>query len=936
MKLNPSLFSWSLALHAILTCALGTGLNFIPPPFDSSGLAVFGMGVAVYAALRFSPYLSIPISLIISAPLWLNDGSIVGKESLTLLPLVISLFGYEKSMKQVIKVGGGFWSIVFLPILVLEHALYDGDNANVLFSGVLVTWISGVFGLLTGHFAHIAMVGFRQKASLKSERVSLHFLLGYFFSGSFFVASMAVIYLSVTMFQHQQESQIHRYMSQRTQVIEYQLSDFIRRHQNAVTGAAQVLSNEALSPNFNEAADAQLGILASRNPEFLTFLVADKDGDITQAYPPSLLQKAIMDGFPNVAYRPYFYEVMQSGQPYLSNVFQGSGFGNDPIIAISAPILNKDGIPKGIVEGSLSLKSFQSIDALNIPGFLMLIEDAKGEVIYASSGLDITPLSKAPLYGCEPNCKPEVKGGPLGKVWLRFAADLSSVDWKVSYYYDTRQLLSLLSGYLLKDLLLLLALSAFGTFTGYVVARMVGAPIRRLVAYIAEFNPSQKTQSKVPQLSLHIQELASLSDEFMSLEARLLDAFDELEKARSNEQYLNIELSKFNQSLEARIDEKTQHLALALKEAEAANTAKTQFLANMSHEIRTPMNGIIGSCELILENELPSQVKARAETIARSANNLLMILDSILDWSKIESGKMQLDITSTEIKALINASCELYRFTAEAKGVSIELGISDDVPEHLNIDTVKLSQILNNLLSNAVKFTRQGKVSVNVSYNSGILKVAVQDTGVGIESSKLNVIFDKFEQADASITRDFGGTGLGLAISKGLIELMGGELSVDSVVGQGTTFTFTLPCSQGEQVAKIAPQAALSLPDKLRILLAEDNDINAGIVMEMLASENVKCIRAVNGAEAVNAEKRYDFDVVLMDCQMPVMDGYTATKLIRKEGRNKDDIIIIALTANAFSEDKAACLAAGMNTHLSKPIRKKVLFDCIARELARV
>ncbi len=165
--------------------------------------------------------------------------------------------------------------MLFLPILVLEHALYDGDNANVLFSGVLVTWISGVFGLLTGHFAHIAMVGFRQKMSLKSERVSLHFLLGYFFSGSFFVASMAVIYLSVTMFQYQQESQIHRYMSQRTQVLEYQLSDFIRRHQNAVTGAAQVLSNEALSPNFNEAADAQLGILASRNPEFLTFLVTE-------------------------------------------------------------------------------------------------------------------------------------------------------------------------------------------------------------------------------------------------------------------------------------------------------------------------------------------------------------------------------------------------------------------------------------------------------------------------------------------------------------------------------------------------------------------------------------------------------------------------------------------------------------------------------------
>ena len=929
-------FSWSSALQALVVCALGAGLNALEPPFDSSGIATFGVGAAVYASLRFSPFLSVPIALIISLPMWLSEGSIVGKESLTLLPIVLSFFGYDKSLRQVIKVGAGFWSIVFLPVLLLEHSLYDSDNVNMLFSGVLVTWVSGVFGLVTGHFAYLAIYGLKRQTSNKSERVSLHFLLGYFFAGCFFVASMAVIYLSVSLFQHQQEQQIHSYMKQRVKVLEFQLSNFMRHHQNAIISTAQVLSNSVSENNLEGTAAANLQIVASHNPEFLTFLVANESGDITHAYPPSMLEKARKNGLPNVSYRPYFYEVMQSGAPFLSNVFQGRGFGNDPIVALSAPILDSNGVPRGIVEGSLSLKSFNAIDDLSLGGFSMLIEDQKGEVIYASDALAMQPLTKAPFYSCEPKCGVEVNGKTQGKTWLRFTENLSFANWKVSYYFDKRLLQALMSSYLLKDLLLLLALSAFGTFTGYVVAKMVGAPIRRLIRYIADFEPNQKNGNKAPQRALHIQELSSLSDEFTSLETRLLGAFDELKKAREIEQELNKELNVLNQSLEQRIEEKTEHLALALKEAEAANVAKTQFLANMSHEIRTPMNGIIGSCDLMLDNALPEHIAARAKTISRSATNLLIILDSILDWSKIESGKMPCDIQRCDIRELLQASCELYRYTAQIKGYDIALNISNNVPEILNIDAGKIAQVVNNLLSNATKFTNDGEVSVNVSYAHQGLKVSVIDTGIGIASDKLHLIFEKFEQADASTTRHFGGTGLGLAISKGLIELLGGELYVESELGKGTTFTFHIPATVSQGDIPERRSALLSLPRNIRVLLAEDNDINADIVMEMLKSENIKCLRTKNGQDAVNAEKKHDFDVVLMDCQMPIMDGHTASSLIRKEGRNKDDIKIIALTANAFIEDKNACLAAGMNAHLSKPIRKQVLFDCIARELASV
>ena len=927
--------TWSLAFQIFLTCLIGIGLNSLKAPFDSTGIAVFGVGAAVYAALRFPPYISIVLSLFVCAPLWLEDGSIVGKESLTLLPIVLSVFGYERSLKQVIKFGAGFWSVVFVPILLLEHSLYDITNINLLISGVLVTWVSGVFGLISGHFAFLSFHGLKRQTSYKSERVTLHFLFGYFFSGCFFVASMSVVYLSVSMFQRQQERQLHSYMNQRVEVLEYQLGDFIKQHQNAIASAAQTLSSVFEPQAFDFAANTQLRVLASQYPEFLTFLVADHNGDITQAYPSQLLKKAQSVGLANVANRPYFYQVLQSGTPFVSNVFKGRGFGNDQIVAISAPILGAQDTHQGIVEGSLSLKSFSKIDALSLNGFHMLIEDSEGVVVFASEGLNLKPLTPAPVYDCEIACH-EVVDPVTGITWINASRDLAVVDWRVSYYFDKRGLLGMMSSYLLKDLLLLLVLSAFGTVTGIVIARMIGVPIRGLIRYIAAFDPTRNDRVKVPQHTFHIQELSSLSDEFISLENRLLGAFDALGKARENERHLNVELNELNQSLEVRIEEKTQHLARALMEAEAANTAKTQFLANMSHEIRTPMNGIIGSCELLLEQDLSPEALSRATTISHSANNLLMILDSILDWSKIESGKMLVDLSDTNSRELFNASCELYRHSARVKGLDIKLEIDAKVPDILLVDAGKLGQVLNNLLSNAVKFTHSGEITVSITYSEQGLNVTVNDTGIGIAMDKLQVIFEKFEQADASTTRHFGGTGLGLAISKGLVELMGGSLSVESEVGKGTRFIFTIPCESGQSRVESTNVISTVLPSELRVLLAEDNDINAEIVMQMFASENIKCLRTKNGEQAIQAEKKHHFDVILMDCQMPVMDGQTASRKIREEGRNKDDVIIIALTANAFNEDVKACLAAGMNAHLSKPIRKSVLFDCIARELARV
>ncbi|GEA10215.1 ATP-binding protein [Alteromonas sp. KUL49] len=931
------------ALHVAIICLVGVVLNILPAPFDSTGISVFGMGAAIYAALRFRPVIAIPVSLVISLPLWFMDSANIGAESLTFLPIVVSALCFQKSFRVVIRVGVVLWSIIFLPILLFEHAVSDlttlsSDHTmhlGMMLSGVLVTWVSGLFGLISGQFAYVAFNGLDKASSYSKEQVSLRFLFSYFFSGCFFFAATAVIYLSVHLYQAQQESQINYYMQQRIDVLEQQLSEFLKVHQKAISLSANTLSTTP-SERFSTVTPAQLESLSVHYPEFLTYLVTDDAGEITYAYPPDVLEKARASGFANVAHRPYFSEPMRTGSYFISNVFQGTGFGNDPIVALSAPILNNNDEPVGIVEGSLSLKSFEVIDQLSLSGFSLLIEDQKGDVIYASSPLRLPPLSKSPSYDCDPNCDAKIENGMQGKTWLRFVGELPDVGWRVSYHFDYRGLMVAMSNYLLKDLILLILLSGLGSFAGFMVARLFNQPIQNLIQYIGAFNPKIEFNQKRPSLpSLSIRELAQLNDEFTRHERRLVDAFEDLEFARIKEQELNRELASLNTSLEGRIKEKTQHLAEALDEAKAAGVAKSQFLANMSHEIRTPMNGIIGSCELALEDDLPAGTRKRIEVISRSAANLLLILDSVLDWSKIEAGKVLVDNQPTNLRHLLEASLALYEHLAKQKSIFLTLQVDDALPLFLNTDSGKISQIVNNLVSNAIKFTQQGGVAVKARYRKQHLTITVSDTGIGIPKHKQETIFEQFEQADASTTRNFGGTGLGLAISKGLIERLEGTVTLSSRDGEGTRFVVSIPCEEVADHSTSTSQGKASLPSSLFVLLAEDNDINAEIVVSMLDKQGIRADRAVNGAEAVAMAEQQAYDVILMDCQMPVMDGLLAAREIRLASKENQQTPIIALTANAFAEDKQACYDAGMNAHLSKPIRKDVLFECIAEQMSQ-
>lgn len=371
-------------------------------------------------------------------------------------------------------------------------------------------------------------------------------------------------------------------------------------------------------------------------------------------------------------------------------------------------------------------------------------------------------------------------------------------------------------------------------------------------------------------------------------------------------------------------------LVSARRHAEQAARAKSEFLANMSHEIRTPMNGVLGFAELLLQGDLPSEQRRQAEMIHDSGRSMMLLLNDILDLSKIEAGQIVINREPIDLHHLLRSCTSLHAAYAQRKGLELTFRKSDVLHRHILTDQLRLKQIVLNLIGNAVKFTETGKVEVSTAIAKDQLAITVADTGIGISEDRLGQIFNPFEQADSKTSRRYGGTGLGLSISRNLAELLGGTLTCSSRPGEGSQFTLTIPLELAEAAAapvnipETDSQAEIVL-EPARILLAEDHDVNRLLATTMLERCGQDVATARDGNEAIAMIREAitsgaPFDLMLMDIQMPGCDGYTAARRVRSMGVTPQDLPIVALTANAFPEDIAAARDAGMQGHLAKPL----------------
>ena len=416
----------------------------------------------------------------------------------------------------------------------------------------------------------------------------------------------------------------------------------------------------------------------------------------------------------------------------------------------------------------------------------------------------------------------------------------------------------------------------------------------------------------------------------------LIESFNRmLEKMDASQQ----KVLQQNEQLEQGIRERTAQLEKAAAEAQGANRAKSEFLANISHELRTPMNGILGMLGIMLDSPTTPDLAEQLETTQRCAYSLLALLNDILDLSKIEAGKMTLERVPFDLRVMLDDCIKAHQPKARQNAVTLSLDTAPDVPSKILGDPLRIRQILSNLISNAVKFTEHGAVTLRtrtLREDAGLrLEFAVEDSGTGIPPDKLVFIFDKFTQADGSISRKYGGTGLGLAITKKLVELHGGEIRVRSEVGQGTTFEVSLPCGvEGvdagrESGAAMAVTGMKSVACAGRILVVEDNHVNQKVVTSVLAKRGFSIELANDGREALDKlELDAAFDLILMDVQMPRLDGLEATRLIRSDPRWKS-LPIVAMTAHAMTGDRERCLQAGMDGYISKPVHPTHLLNTI-------
>ncbi|HMV44560.1 MAG TPA: ATP-binding protein [Leptospiraceae bacterium] len=629
--------------------------------------------------------------------------------------------------------------------------------------------------------------------------------------------------------------------------------------------------------------------------------------------------------------RPWFREAVKNPNMILTNnVFVQANTGLLGI-TIFKSILDEKGILVGVSGVNILLTNISNFLKKNLatPNSKVFIVNSKGEILASSvqmQTLKIIDDNNFILYKLN-----ELNDGLLVEVAAQiqklksnrnFTLDYHGIEYWVQYhdisesgiqwymitiFPDSDVLGKIKLNNRIITVIVMIAIMLMVTI-GIYSSKLILAPIQELNIVAKNLSLNQFNES-------HIESLSSLKRE------------DEVGELSRSFYKMAKDLRILFENLETKVIERTKELEESRKLSESANRAKSLFLANMSHEIRTPMNGIIGSLQLISTENFSKENLEYFESIRISAQNLLVIINDILDFSKIEANKIELEKISVNINQIIKDVISIVKFDADKKGLFINVEQDIDLPVELEGDPVRIRQIFLNLLSNSIKFTFKGGIKIKSKIleknnDSYLIQFIVEDTGVGIDDNKKSILFNSFSQVDASTTRKFGGTGLGLAITKRLVEMMSGEIKVDSELGKGAKFIFTLKLDASKK-NEVAEEVKSIKSDQIRkdinVLIAEDNDLNQKIVSALLKRLSLKADIAKTGIEVLNKLKEKNYDVILMDIEMPEMDGIEATSKIKSD-QNYKDVYIVALTAHALTGEKERLLKVGFDEYLTKPI----------------